>query len=83
MTEDFQAAARAARIEWEAIKEDAKRYRWLKSAKGLELRSDGSRWSNHGESFIAPFSMAANNTRYGAFPSLDELIDSAMERSKS
>jgi hypothetical protein len=63
-------------------KVDAARYRWLRDAKGLELRSDGSNWSRHGESFVAPFSMAANGTRYGAFDSLDKLIDAAIAAQK-
>jgi hypothetical protein len=77
---------RWARQPWESVRRrlgvlgaDAARYRWLLSAAGLDLRSDGSTWSREGNSFVAPFSLAANGTRYGAYPTLDELIDNAMK----
>jgi hypothetical protein len=65
-----------------ALGADAARYQWLRSAAGLDLRSDGSTWSRECNSFVAPFSLAANGTRHGAYPTLDELIDNAMKETK-
>jgi hypothetical protein len=76
------AVAVYQQAEINALGVDAARYQWMRSATELDLRSDGSTWSREGNSFVAPFSLAANGTRYGAYPTLDELIDNAMKETK-
>ena len=61
------------------IEKDAARYRWLKSRKGLDLRTDGSEWTRvDGIKFRATHSLAEGDTRYSPEDNLDALIDKAM-----
>lgn len=66
----------------EALTKGAERYQFLKDAKGLTLRSDGSVWKRDNVPFVATHSMSVYGTSYGAYPSLDELIDAAIAASK-
>lgn len=67
------------KAENESLRADAERYRWLRDAKGLSLRSDGSKWTrSNGEQFIASHHLCAFDTSYAAFESLDEVIDAAI-----
>lgn len=61
--------------------EDAKRYRWLKAQRGLELQSLGqsSQWIRpDGTKFYSSHMLLAGNTAYGAYETLDETIDAAI-----
>jgi hypothetical protein len=60
------------------LEKDAARYRWVKEQKSIRLQTDGSKWKKQGEEFTASHSLASNGTQWGAFKSLDEVIDSAM-----
>jgi len=63
----------------ESLRADAERYRWLRDAKGLSLRSDGSKWTrSNGEQFICSHHLCAFDTSYAAYESLDEVIDAAI-----
>lgn len=67
------------KAENESMRKDAERYRWLRDAKGLSLRSDGSKWTrSSGEQFIASHHLCAFDTSFAAFKSLDEVVDAAM-----
>ena len=64
-----------------AYKQDAERYRWLKSRKGLTLRSetDHSVWTRlDGTKFNATHYLAEGGTQHAPSESLDATIDSAM-----
>lgn len=63
--------------------EDAERYRWIKSAKGLELHTVApSIWTREdGSTFIPTHRLAAFDTGYAAYPTLDETIDAARTQS--
>lgn len=70
----------AALAECERLRKDAMRYRWLKERKSIDLRSDCSVWTREdGKRFIASHFLAAGNTQFAAFESLDETIDAAMK----
>lgn len=62
------------------MKEDAKRYRWLKKQRNLTLRSCPSVWVDFytKEKFISPYYLAAGDIQFGAARTLDEMIDNAM-----
>lgn len=68
----------ALRSEVERLREDAARYRWLREAKNLELRSAALDWiTPEGERFKSTHFMQAGDTQFGGYRSLDELIDTA------
>lgn len=59
--------------------DDAKRYDWLRSRKGLYLRSDSGIWTRpDGTKFIASHYLAEGNIQHGPAETLDETIDAAM-----
>jgi hypothetical protein len=63
---------------------NAARYRWIKKAAGLEIRAKpkyGPPWTNTetGEKFYPTHDLAAFGTGFSGLPTLDELIDQAME----
>lgn len=63
---------------------DAQRYRWLKRAPNLEIRSTprwGPPWTNTetGEEFWPTHCMAACGTGFNGLKTLDDLVDQAME----
>ena len=58
------------------------RYQFLKNAKALTLKSDGATWKRNNLSFISTHSMSAYGTSYGAYETLDELVDSAIATQK-
>lgn len=67
---------------WMKNYEDAERYRWLKSRKGLKL--EGKKIDNvlireDGTRFWCPFDLVESSTQHARFPTLDEMIDSAKE----
>lgn len=64
------------------LEKDAARYRWVKKQKSIRLQTDGSKWKKQGQEFTASHSLASNGTQWGAFKSLDEVIDSAMGAEK-
>ena len=59
------------------LRQDADRYRWLRAQKRLRLQSDGGMWTRDGETFHASHNLAANDTQYGPYATLDETIDFA------
>lgn len=64
-----------------ALEKDAERYLWLKSRKGLTLRSEKqpSVWKRiDGTEFSATHSLAEGGTQHAPADSLDALIDAAM-----
>jgi hypothetical protein len=63
----------------ESLREDADRYRWLKSRTKLELFSCPSKWNRvDGSEFTTSHTLAADDTRHAPAKSLDETIDAAM-----
>lgn len=71
--------ARATLVaEIEELTKDSIRYQFLKNAKALTLKSDGATWKRNNLAFISTHSMSAYGTSYGAYESLDELVDSAI-----
>lgn len=60
------------------LQEDAKRYRWLKQAKSLTLRTDGSTWTKNGVKFMASHYLAEGDTKHAVCETLDETIDTAI-----
>lgn len=66
------------------IERDAMRYRWIKQAANLEIRSKpkwGSPWTNTetGEKFYPTHDLDAFGVGFSGLPTLDNLIDQAME----
>lgn len=63
------------------LKKDAARYRWLKSRKGLCLRSEWQFWKkvNGPTIFSSTHYLADGGTVYGPAPTLDDIIDGAMK----
>lgn len=61
-------------------KQDAERYRWLRSQYGLTLESSGMQWTRikDGSKFIASHRLCANDRIFSAFETLDETIDEAI-----
>lgn len=60
--------------------QDAKRYNWLRSRKGLCLRSDCGIWTKpDGTKFTASHYLAEGDMQHEAAASLDETIDAAMQ----
>jgi hypothetical protein len=65
-------------------KDDALRYRWIKSKQNLALwtnRTYGTPWTNvkTGETFYPSHNLDVNGTGFSDIEKLDDLIDSAME----
>lgn len=63
----------------EELAADARRYQWIKAQKALSLTTDGSIWTRDGIQFQASHYMATNGTQWGAYETLDQLIDAAMK----
>jgi len=64
-----------------SIKEDAARYRWIKSRNGLTLTSipQPNLWKRQdGTAFYASHSLAEGGTQHAPKETLDETIDEAM-----
>jgi hypothetical protein len=63
------------------IERDAARYRWIKQAAGLEIRKTHAWWINTetGEKFYPTHELAAHGTGFHGLPTLDDLVDQAME----
>lgn len=78
--EDAERAEKAeARLA--AMKRDAERYRWLRDASNLTLRTDGSTWTRaDGNKFVSTHFLAVGDTQYGPCKSLDAAIDAARNR---
>lgn len=58
--------------------EDAERYRWLRSRRSLDLRTDGTHWTaSDGTRFVSTHYLAADGTQHAPVPSLDASIDAA------
>jgi len=65
------------------MERDAARYRWLKSRKGLMLKSEPqpSVWKrSDGTEFSVTHLFIAEGTQYASAESLDDMIDAAMIR---
>jgi len=76
--EDMRDYATAA---VQAYREDAERYRWLKSRKGLDLRTEHDHcvWTRiDGSKFCATHYLAEGGTQHAPADSLDATIDAAM-----
>lgn len=59
---------------------DARRYRWIKSKKTLELATEGVLWiRENGERYCPSHRLAVNGTGFNGVEHLDDLIDQAME----
>jgi hypothetical protein len=75
MSDKYQAL----RAERDALREDAERYRWLRSRRSLDLRTDGTHWTaSDGTRFVSTHYLAADGTQHAPAPSLDASIDAAM-----
>lgn len=71
----------ALQSEVATLRADAERYRWLKSRKGLTLRTEKqpNGWKRiDGTEFNATHSLAEGGTQHAPADSLDALIDAAM-----
>ena len=74
MSDKYQAL----RAERDALREDAERYRWLRSRRSLDLRTDGTHWTaSDGTRFVSTHYLAADGTQHAPAPSLDASIDAA------
>ena len=61
-----------------ALEKDAERYRWLRSRRSLDLRTDGTHWTaSDGTRFVSTHYLAADGTQHAPAPSLDASIDAA------
>lgn len=66
----------------DSIELDARRYRFLKSLRGLEIFSDTVQWTRiDGSKFNGSIVLRGNNTQFGPGESMDEVIDSARKAS--
>jgi len=67
----------------ERIERDAARYRWIKAAPRLRIERmpDSHFWisTETGEKYSVTHELAAFNTGFHGLPTLDDLIDQAME----
>ena len=63
------------------LAEDAARYRWICDQKKMSLQTDGMTWLRDGVQFSASHRLSANGTQYGAYATLDQLIDAARDTS--
>jgi hypothetical protein len=65
------------------IERDAARYRWIKAAPRLRIERmpDSHFWTSAetGERYLVTHELAAFNTGFHGLPTLDDLIDQAME----
>ena len=78
---DFVAKPEALEMQIEALRKDAERYRWLKSRKGLDLRSapQPNKWTQmDGTVFSATHYLTEGGTQHAPADSLDATIDAAM-----
>lgn len=81
-------------VEWEvsvamdpavsSVARDAARYQWIKWAGGLQVRSlprQGAPWTNGdtGERYRPTHDLVAFGVGFSGLPTLDELVDQAME----
>lgn len=65
----------------ESLRKDAERYRWLKSRKGLSLKTEhpGSIWRRgDGTKFTASHYLAEGDVQHAPEESLDKTIDKAI-----
>ncbi len=61
-----------------ALREDAERYRWLRSRGGLTIRPDGGWWTREdGTRFFSPYLLRADEVQCSGEESLDAAIDAA------
>lgn len=61
-------------------KQDAERYRWLKTQHGLDLRSDNMQWIRmDGSKFLSAYRLCGDDIAYAPYETLDETIDEAMK----
>ena len=57
---------------------DAERYRWIKSRRGLTLKTDGAKWTRpDGSRFVATHYLAEGGKQHAPADSLDAVIDAA------
>lgn len=65
------------------LERDAARYRWIKAAPGLRIERmpDSHFWisTETGERYKVTHSLAAFDTGFSGLPTLDDLVDQAME----
>lgn len=63
-----------------ALHQDAMRFRWLASRRGLELRSTaGEMWRDgNGRRFVSSHYLSADGVQYGPGESLGRIVDAAM-----
>ena len=69
----------------EEAKKDAARYRWLKAVEGLSLDSvmGLGKWKqSDGREYVPSHRLTANRVSYSPRPSLDMVVDEAMENVK-
>lgn len=66
--------------EYEALRKDAERYRWLASRNGLALRTEYPMMMTRpdGTTYIARYSIAEGGTQHQLAETLDAAIDAAM-----
>lgn len=63
---------------FDSFEQDAKRYRFLKSLRGLEIFRDSTQWTRQdGTKFFGSIVLRGNDTQFGAGESMDEVIDAA------
>jgi hypothetical protein len=69
--------------ERDALREHALMYRWIKDAKGLELRTESMRWTRpDGSVYTSTHYLSANDMQFSAAPTLDETIRAAMSMTR-
>lgn len=66
--------------ELDAAMVDAKRYQWLREQPALDLKSDGSIWTNNKGKFVASHRLCAGHMAYSPYSTLDEIIDAAIKQ---
>lgn len=69
---------------YQMLKKDAERYRWIKQQKNLNLRTNktqGTPWTNaeSGNQYYPSHCLDVNGTGFNGIEHLDDLIDQAME----
>jgi hypothetical protein len=73
------------RVDAEALRKDAERYRWMRSRKGLTLRSEPQPnvWKRtDGTEFCATHYLSEGGTQHAPADSLDATIDAAIAKQK-
>ena len=77
---DAAALASTHEADINALRTDAARYRWIKSRRGLTLKTDGSKWTRpDGSRFVATHFLAEGGKQHAPADSLDAVIDAAMD----